>query len=173
MIWQRRLKMSANRREMKRLGLWCLLIATCVLGASATSYAQTTSPTTAELSHARPVQDSETLKALEIANIRLKAANETIALLNDRLAAKDEIITAKDGTIAVRNEQLELAKSAGKDRAGANTIDQFRAESCNAQLSKADAEIHRLRNPPFFKRLFSTDTVTGFAIGYGVKSIQK
>lgn len=99
--------------------------------------------------------DSETLKALEIANIRLKAANETIALLNDRLAAKDEIITAKDGTIAVRNEQLELAKSAGKDRAGANTIDAMRFSACETQLAKADARIYALEHPGLLQQLFA------------------
>lgn len=91
---------------------------------------------------------------MEIANIRLAAANEQVKLLNDRLAAKDEIIKAKDGTIAIREEQLELAKSANKDRSGANTIDQFRVEACQTQLAKADARIWSLEHPGLLKELF-------------------
>lgn len=84
----------------------------------------------------------------------MSAANEQIKLLNDRLVAKDEIIAAKSGTIAVREEQLELAKSANKDRAGANAIDQFRIDACNAQLAKADARVWSLEHPGLLKELF-------------------
>lgn len=94
------------------------------------------------------------MKALEIANIRLAAANEQIKLLNDRLVAKDEIIKAKDGTIAVREEQLELAKSANKDRSSANAIDAFRLDACQQQLSKADARVWSLEHPGLLKELF-------------------
>ena len=66
-------------------------------------------------------QDSETLKALEVANIRLAAANETIKLLNDRLAAKDAVIEAREAKIQLRDEQLALAQSVNKDRATVNT----------------------------------------------------
>jgi hypothetical protein len=113
------------------------------------------------------------LKALEIANIRLKAANDTIALLNDRIAAKDEIIKAKDGTIAVREEQLALAKSAGQDRAQVNTGDARMLQACEQQLARADSEIARLRNPPFFKKLFSTESLMGFGVGFGAASLKK
>jgi hypothetical protein len=100
------------------------------------------------------VQD-ETLKQLEITNIRLAAANEQVKLLNDRLAAKDSIIAAKDGLISIRDQQLELALSANKDRAGANTIDQFRIDACNAQLAKSDARIWTLEHPGLLKELFA------------------
>lgn len=146
-----------------------LLIAVFVLLASVSCYGQTTSSTTASESQKNhAAQDSETLKALEIANIRLAAANETIKLLNDRLAAKDEIIKAKDGVISVRDEQLALAKSANQDRAAVNTGDARLLSACETQLAKADAEIHRLRYPGFFRSLFDVKTISGAAIGFGV-----
>lgn len=75
-------------------------------------------------------------------------------MLNDRLAAKDEVIRAKDGTISVRDEQLDFAKGANKDRAGANTVDQVRVEACQQQLAKADARIFTLEHPGLLKELF-------------------
>ena len=139
---------------MKKLRPWSLLTVAFVLSACAICSAQTVSSTTAPPSPASPVRDSETLKALEISNLRLKAAEEREKLLNDRLVAKDEIIRAKDGLIAIRDEQLEFAKSANKDRAGANTVDQFRIEACQQQLSKADARIFSLEHPGLLKELF-------------------
>ena len=103
----------------------------------------------------RAAQDSETLKALEIANIRLAAANETIRLLNDRLAAKDAVIQAKDGLIEIRDEQLALAKSANQDRAAVNVGDLGLLNECKNQLAKADAEIYNLRNPGLLRELFA------------------
>lgn len=121
-----------------------------------------------------PVQDdSQTLKALEIALIRLKTAEERNSLLEDRLKAKDEIITAKDGTIAILEKQKELAEKMQINSGRIETIDQFRVEACQQQLSRADAEIARLRSPSLFKRLFSTEMIGGFAIGYGAGRLSK
>lgn len=150
------------------------LIVVLVLAGFVPCYAQTTSSTTAtglQGNHAQ--QDSETLKALEIANIRLAAANETIKLLNDRLTAKDEIIKAKDGLLSVRDEQLALAKSAIQDRSAVNTGDARLLSACENQLAKADAEIHRLRYPGFLRSLFDTKTITGAAVGFGIGRVSK
>src|SRR5688572_3898106 len=164
--WRNRLKRYLRMQQKKKQGLRCLLIVVLVQLACAISYGQTTSSTTvSESQKNHAAQDSDTLKALEIANIRLAAANEQIRLLNDRLAAKDEIITAKNGTIAVRDEQLALARSANQDRAAVNTGDARMLQACEQQLSKADAEIARLRNPGFFKRLFNPDTFLSFGAG--------
>ena len=92
---------------------------------------------------------------MEIANIRLAAANEQIKLLNDRLGAKDTIIQAKDGLIAIRDEQLKLALEANKDRSGANAIDQFRIDACQQTLAKADARVYELEHPGVLKELFA------------------
>lgn len=124
-------------------------------------------------SSAKPAQDNETLRALEVANIRLAAANETIKLLNDRLTAKDTIIEAKDGLISLRNEQLALAKDALKDRTQVNTGDAVLLQACNQQLSRADAEIARLRNPSFLKQVFDTRTLTGGLFGFGIGRLSK
>lgn len=113
------------------------------------------------------------MKALEIANIRLQAANGTIALLNDRLAAKDTIISAKDGLLDVKEQQLQLALSANKDRQGINTIDQFRVEACQQQLQVADRRIYTLEHPSFFKQLFSPQALSGALVGYGIGKLTK
>lgn len=123
---------------------------------------------TATNTSARSAQDDPVAKALEQAINRLAVAEEKNRLLEDRLAAKDAIITAKDGVIAVRDQQLELALSANKDRAGANMIDAFRVEACQQQLLKADLEINRLRNPGFLKSLFDVKSITGAVVGFGV-----
>lgn len=155
MIWLQGLsKWARTLGRLKRLRA-LPLTAGLVLLASVNCYGQTAFPTTATLSQPSPAQDSETLKALEIANIRLAAANEQIKLLNDRIVAKDEVIKAKDGVIAIREEQLELAKSANKDRTEVNAIDQFRIDACQQQLAKADARIYTLEHPGLLKELFA------------------
>lgn len=98
----------------------------------------------------------------------MKAAEEREKLLNDRLAAKDEVIKAKDGLIAIRDEQLALAKSANQDRLAVNTGDAVMLRACEQQLSRSDAEIARLRNPGFFRSVFDGRTLTGAIVGFGV-----
>jgi hypothetical protein len=108
------------------------------------------------------------LKALEQATNRLAVAEETNRLLREQLAAKDDRIAAKDAIIEIKDEQIKLLKSANSDRTAANTIDQYRVEACQAQLSKADAEIHRLRYPGFLERLFKPDTILAGVVGFGI-----
>lgn len=160
------------QRMMKKL-LLNLLTVSLGLAVCASAYGQTESSTTVSASQKNRAQDSETLKSLEIANIRLAAANETIKLLNDRLVAKDEIIKAKDGTISVRDEQLALALSANKDRAAVNTGDARILQSCELQLQKADREINKLRYPGFLRSLFDTRTITGAAVGFAAGRLTK
>lgn len=104
-------------------------------------------------------QDDPIAKALEQAVNRLAVAEEKNRLLEDRLAAKDEIIRAKDGTIAIRDEQLALAKSANQDRAAVNVGDLGLLNECKNQLAKADAEIYNLRNPGLLRELFAPKEV--------------
>jgi len=113
------------------------------------------------------------LKLLEITKIQRDAFEQKVKLLEDRLTVKDEIIRAKDGTITVREEQLKLALSASADRAQVNTGDARMLASCESQLAKADSEIHRLRNPGFFRQLLSPQSIQGFAVGYGVGRLGK
>jgi hypothetical protein len=105
--------------------------------------------------------------------IRLKASEERGKLLEDRLKVKDEIITAKDGTIAVREEQLKLALSAGQDRANVNTGDARMLAACENTLAKQDAELHRLRYPSLLRSIFDMRTITGAAVGFGVGRLTK
>lgn len=113
-------------------------------------------------------QDDPIAKALEQTANRLAVAEEKNRLLEDRLQAKDATILNLEGVIKVRDEQLELAKSAGKDRAGANEIDEMRISACTLQLAKADAEIYRLKNPGFLGQLFNPKTLIKVGIGYGI-----
>lgn len=161
-------------QQKKKLGRMSLLIVLLVLLACVSVSAQTTSePTANESNKNHAAQDSETLRALEVANIRLAAANETIKLLNDRLAAKDAVIEAREAKVELRDEQLALAKSASQDRVTVNTGDAVMLRACELQLTRADLEISKLRNPPFFKKLFSTESLMGFGIGYGTASMKK
>jgi hypothetical protein len=157
---------------MRKLTHRFLLIVVLALSAFVTSYAQTISPTTAPQSSPSAQSDSDILKLLEIANIRLKASEEKVDLLQQRIADKDVTIGALTGEIGTKNDQIADLKAANKDRSGANSIDQFRVEACQAQLSKADAEINRLRNPGFWRTIFDPKTLTGAIAGYGVGRIQ-
>jgi uncharacterized coiled-coil protein SlyX len=131
------------------------------------------SGTTAEQSHASPAQDSETLKALEIVNLRLAAAHETIKLLNDRLTEKDAIADALRSNIAVKDEMISLLKSANQDRTTVNTGDARILEACNQQLTKAEARIWKLEHPGLLRSIFDPRSLTGFGAGYGARSVQE
>lgn len=122
---------------------------------------------------AKSAQDDPIAKALEQAVNRLAVAEEKNRLFEARLEAKDATIAAKEGLIAVRDEQLKLALSANRDRGGANTIDQFRIEACQSQLSKADARIYTLEHPGFLATLFDKRSLTGAAIGFGAGRFTK
>lgn len=118
-------------------------------------------------------QDSEILKLLEITKIQLEAEKEKSKLKDAQLAAKDTQIKAFEGLVSVRDEQIVLLRSANQDRATVNTGDARMLQSCELQLQKADREISRLRNPPFLKRIFSTEFLTGFGAGFGASSLRK
>lgn len=108
------------------------------------------------------------MKLLEVTKIQRDAAVEKNKLYEDRLAAKDAIIEAQKGIIDVRDQQLTLAKKADTNSQRIESIDQVRVEACRNQLAKADAEIHRLRNPGFFASLFDKRTLSGAIVGFGV-----
>lgn len=112
--------------------------------------------------------DSNTLKALEITNIRLDAANKTIELLNQRIADKDALIEAQRGLIATREDQLAKATKIDTNSQQIQTIDQVRVEACQSQLAKADAEIHRLRYPGLLSSIFDKRTAYGAIAGFTI-----
>lgn len=118
-------------------------------------------------------QDSDILKLLEKTKLELDFANQKNKLLEDRLAAKDEIIKAKDGTIAVRDEQLQLAKDALTARTQVNTGDARILQACENQLAKAEARINSLEHPGFIKSLFDARTLSGAFMGYGIGRLTK
>lgn len=113
------------------------------------------------------------MRLLEVTKIRLDAAEEKLKLKDDRLAAKDERIRNLEGTVALRDEQLKLALSANQDRQQVNTGDARMLAACERQLSNADAEINRLRNPGFLKSLFDPKTLFSAGVGYGIGRLQK
>lgn len=118
-------------------------------------------------------QDDPIAKALEQAINRLAVAEEKNRLLEDRLAAKDTQIEAFKGLVAVRDEQITLLRSANQDRTAVNNGDARMLASCELQLSRADAEISRLRNPGFFRSVFDFRSLTGAFIGYGIGRVTK
>ena len=118
-------------------------------------------------------QDDPIAKKLEETANRLALAEETNRLLHEQLKAKDDRIAAKDERIQNLNDRLALMTANRSDQNAIVTGDARMLASCENQLAKADAEIHRLRNPPFFKRLFSTEAVLGFSTGYGAASLRK
>ena len=117
--------------------------------------------------------DSDILKLLEITKIQRDAAVEKNKLYEDRLAAKDAIIEAQKGLIDVRDQQLALAKKVDVNSQQISTVEKEQIRACEQMLSRADAEIERLRHPPFLKRVFSPESLVGFGFGYGFKSLQK
>lgn len=128
---------------------------------------------TATRTSASSAQDDPVAKALEQAINRLALAEEKNRLLEDRLKAKDAIILGWEGVVKIRDQQLELALSANRDRATVNTGDARMLQSCELQLAKADAEIHRLRYPGFLRSLFDVKTISGAALGYGIGRLSK
>ncbi len=161
--------MRGTRKPKQRLPL----IVVFALFVCAHCLAQTTSQPIVEQSHASPAaQDSQTLRALEIANIRLSAANDTIALLNERLKEKDAVIAALDAKDSVKTEMINLLKSANKDRATVNNGDARMLESCNLQLSRAEIRIQKLEHPGFLHSVFDVRSASGFMVGYGVRAAQ-
>lgn len=48
------------------------------------------------------------------------------------------------------------------------TIEDERVADCRLQLSKADAEISRLRNPGFFREIFDAKKLFAGAVGFGL-----
>lgn len=149
-----------------------LLLAAIALAGSVPCFAQQTVALTAP-SSTLTVQDSELLKLLEITKIQRDAAVEKNKLYEDRLAAKDAVIEAQRGIIDVRDQQLVLARRIDTNSQEISTVAREQIRSCEVQLSRSDAEIARLRNPPFLKRLFSSESLVGFGAGYGVRSLQK
>jgi len=164
-------------QRTKRLRRSSLLIVLLVCAGFATVSGQTKSPLTVQPSLESPAaseqgKDSETLKALEIANIRLSAANEKIGLLEQRILEKDQVIGALEGKDAVKTEMIDLLKSANKDRAFVNNGDARMLVACNEQLAKSEARIFKLEHPGLLKSIFDTRSATGFMMGYGAGRLQ-
>jgi hypothetical protein len=135
-----------------------------------TCYGQESATLIVEKSHASPVQkkDSETLKELEIALIKLDAAEQREKLLNQRLGEKDTIIQAREDTIAAKNEVIDLLKANRQDSDKIDTGDQRMLVACNEQLGKAENRIKFLENPPILARLFNPDVIISGIVGYGI-----
>lgn len=162
---------------MKRLVLICLL--TVLFGQVA--HAQSSqaynhpSESTALPTLGKSVvsQDDPVAKALEQAVNRLAVAEEKNRLLEARIQAKDATIQALEGTVKVRDQQLELVKSANQDRIQVNTGDARILQMCEANLAKADARIASLERPGFLRSVFDFRTITGAAVGYGFGRLTK
>lgn len=79
---------------------------------------------------------------------------------------------------AALTEARDLYRSAGQDRAGAGQLsdqrDQLRIEQIGIITADRDrllAENEKLRHPGLLKSIFSPNSITGFALGYGAARI--
>lgn len=158
-----------------------LLISLLIVGFGQTVHAQSSpdlnhpSSSTATLISAKSVpvssQDDPTAKALEQAVNRLAVAEEKNRLLEEQLKAKDDRIAAKDDRILNLQERITLMQ---QNRGDLNTVvsgDARMLASCENTLAAANAEIHRLRYPGFFRSLFDVKTITGAAGGYFIGKV--
>lgn len=118
-------------------------------------------------------QDDPIAKALEQAINRLAVAEELVRLKDEQLKTKDAQIVAKDETIKLKDMQLALRAANQTDLTTINNGDARMLVSCENQLAKADAEIHRLRYPGFFRSIFDVKTVSGAAVGFGFGRLTK
>ena len=82
-------------------------------------------------------------------------------------------IDAQKGHIKLAEKQLEKQTANRADAGQIFNLEGERLADCRQQLLKADVEIARLRNPPFLKRMFSSESIIGFGTGYGVGSLKK
>jgi hypothetical protein len=103
----------------------------------------------------------------------LAVAEEQKRLLEEQLKAKDDRIAAKDERILNLTERIELMKANRVDTTTVITGDARMLAACEQQLARSDAEIARLRNPGFFKRVFNPDTLVSFGTGYFIGQSRK
>lgn len=103
----------------------------------------------------------------------MAVAEQKNRLLEEQLKAKDDRIAAKDERITNLNERIALMTANRTDQNTIVTGDARMLAACELQLSKADAEIHRLRYPGFFRSIFDPKVITGAALGFGVGRLTK
>jgi hypothetical protein len=94
-------------------------------------------------------------------------------LKDQQLKAKDDQIVAKDETIKLKDLQIKFHTENRTDLNAVASGDARMLTACENQLAKADAEIHRLRYPGFFRSLFDAKTAYGFGAGYGIGKLTK
>lgn len=111
-------------------------------------------------------QDSDILKLLELTKIQRDGFEQQVKLRDERIAVKDQHLALKDDTITQLREQLADAKANRKDQTAINTGDVRILEACEKQLTAANSEIQRLRNPSFLSRLFKPDVLIAAGGGF-------
>lgn len=120
-----------------------------------------------------PQRDDPVAKALEQATNRLAVAEEKVRLLTEQLKAKDDRIAAKDELIAVKDERIKLMQANRNDATAINTGDARMLAACENQLSRADVEIARLRNPGLLRSIFDPRALSGAIVGFGFGRLVK
>lgn len=106
------------------------------------------------------------LKLLEITKIQRDGFEQQVKLRDDRLAAKDDRLAVKDEIIAQLRQQLSDAQANRKDQTTINAGDVHILQACEKQLTEANIEIQRLRNPSFLSRLFKPDVLIAAGSGF-------
>lgn len=122
---------------------------------------------------AASVQDDPIAKVIDQLTFRAVTAEEMVRLKDEQLKAKDERIVALTERLGVKDEIIATLKSIDTKSTAVISGDARMLERCEMQLSRADAEINRLRNPSFFSRLFKPDTLTAGALGFGAGRLSR
>lgn len=86
--------------------------------------------------------------------VRAIAAEAKNEVYEARLKDKDQIVEAWKGRAEIAEKQLNLSGAMDRNSQQVQSIDQFRVESCQQQLAKADARIFNLEHPGLLKELF-------------------
>jgi hypothetical protein len=159
-------------RLIRKLLLTSLLTVVLVSSGSVICYGQEILNTTVDKFSANHVQkDSETAKQLEIALIKLDAAEKREVLVNQRLAEKDIVIKAREDTISAKNEVIDLLKANRVDTNKIDTGDTRVLVRCDQQVAKAEERIKFLEHPPLLARLFNPDVIIAGVVGYGIGKV--
>jgi len=103
----------------------------------------------------------------------LKVLRVEVSGLREQLRMKDELIAMQARSLAEKAEIIGFWKDAATARKEAISIDSRIEQIQSAQLVECKLEVSRLRNPGFFRSLFSRETITGAVVGYGVGRVQR
>jgi hypothetical protein len=103
----------------------------------------------------------------------LKVLRVEVSGLREQLRLKDELIAMQAKSLEEKGQIIGFWRDAATARKEAISVDDRISAIQQAQIVECKQEVSRLRNPPFFKSLFSREAMTGAIIGFGVGTMRK